>query len=152
MSDDRIFNIFIRICYPVDGFIRMAAESSRSHTAPMELTTFSTSSTLADSSPRASASRARPSVDVLESAPPDANYSSLPPVDQGSAAWLHLAGATVIEALVWGLPFSIGVLHVYWVETLFPAEVYGSGTESVVVVAATLQTGLLYMAAGWFQP
>lgn len=32
--------------------------------------------------------------------------SALPPVDRGRAAYLFLASATVIEILIWGLPFS----------------------------------------------
>lgn len=72
--------------------------------------------------------------------------SNLPPADGGRKAWLFLAGATVIEALVWGIPFSIGVLHVYWANVLF------KGHESTVTLAATLQTGLSYISAGVFGP
>ncbi|KAK8845320.1 hypothetical protein IAR55_006033 [Kwoniella newhampshirensis] len=71
----------------------------------------------------------------------------LPPVDGGRRAWLFLIGATSIEILVWGLPFSIGILHNYWTNTLFKG--YGEGT---ITLAATLQTGLLYMIAGLFGP
>ncbi|WVQ75332.1 hypothetical protein IAR50_004949 [Cryptococcus sp. DSM 104548] len=73
--------------------------------------------------------------------------TSLPPVDGGRRAWLFLVAATSIEMLVWGLPFAVGILHVYWTNTLFPG--YGSST---VTLAATLQTGLLYMSAGLFGP
>jgi hypothetical protein len=66
---------------------------------------------------------------------------ALPPVDGGRKAWAFLLGATVIEVLVWGLPFSVGILHVYWTNTLF----HGQG-ESTITLAATLQTGLLYMS------
>lgn len=72
---------------------------------------------------------------------------SLPPVDSGRDAWLFLVGATAIEMLVWGLPFSIGILHQYWTKELFRGE-----AESTVTLAATLQTGLLYMTAGLFGP
>jgi hypothetical protein len=61
--------------------------------------------------------------------------AALPPVDGGRSAWLFLAGATVIEILVWGLPFSVGVLHSYWVRELFP----GTGGENLLATAATLQ-------------
>ncbi|OCF78560.1 monocarboxylic acid transporter [Kwoniella mangroviensis CBS 8886] len=65
---------------------------------------------------------------------------ALPPVDSGRQAWLFLIAATYIELIIWGLPFSIGVLHVYWLNTLFK----GQG-ESTITLAATLQTGLSYM-------
>ncbi|UOH82205.1 hypothetical protein LQV05_004901 [Cryptococcus neoformans] len=71
----------------------------------------------------------------------------LPPVDGGRKAWSFLAGATVVEMLVWGFPYSIGILHVYWTNTLFKG--YG---ESMVTLAATLQTGLLYMSCAVFGP
>ena len=74
-------------------------------------------------------------------------FSALPSVDSGKQAWLFLVAATGIEALVWGLPFSIGILHEYWTSTLFE----GRG-ESTITLAATLQTGVLYMSAGAFGP
>jgi hypothetical protein len=64
------------------------------------------------------------------------NVSSLPPVDGGRQAWLFLTGATVIEILVWGLPFSVGVLREYWSRELFPTEVYHADT--MLTLAATL--------------
>ncbi|WVQ75331.1 hypothetical protein IAR50_004948 [Cryptococcus sp. DSM 104548] len=72
---------------------------------------------------------------------------SLPPVDRGWNAWLFLAAATWIEVLVWGLPFAVGILHVYWTNTLFPGE--GATT---LTLAATFQTGLLFINAGLFGP
>jgi hypothetical protein len=81
------------------------------------------------------------------SGPAPTNVSALPPVDTGRRAWLFLAGATMMEFLVWGLPFSIGVLHTYWAEEYFK----GQG-ESTITLAATLQTGLLYMSTSIFGP
>ncbi|GFZ44356.1 hypothetical protein JCM24511_02078 [Saitozyma sp. JCM 24511] len=72
---------------------------------------------------------------------------ALPPVDSGRQAWLFLLSATMIEALVWGLPYTVGVLHAYWTNTLFEGR--GSG---IVTLAATLQTGLVYMSLGVFGP
>ncbi|OCF39448.1 monocarboxylic acid transporter [Kwoniella heveanensis CBS 569] len=72
---------------------------------------------------------------------------ALPPVDGGSKAWLFLIGATYMEIIVWGLPFSIGVLHAYWSNVLFKGE-----GLSTITLAATLQTGLLYMFAALFGP
>ena len=60
----------------------------------------------------------------------------LPPVDRGKDAWLFLAGATTVEVLVWGLPFSVGVLREYWSRELFPTEVYHGDT--MLTLAATL--------------
>jgi hypothetical protein len=60
----------------------------------------------------------------------------LPPVDGGKDAWLFLLGATTIEILVWGLPFSVGVLREYWSRELFPTEVYHGDT--MLTLAATL--------------
>lgn len=75
--------------------------------------------------------------------------TSLAPVDKGLAAWTFLAAATMLESLVWGLPFSVGVLHTYWTTEMFPP---GTPGESLVTVAATLQTGLMYMLCLVFGP
>lgn len=77
--------------------------------------------------------------------PPSAQ--SLPPTDTGRDAWMFLAAATTVEILVWGLPSSVGILHQYWIEKLFA----GNG-ESTVTIAATMQTGLLYMSGGLCGP
>nr|KIR45767.1 monocarboxylic acid transporter [Cryptococcus bacillisporus CA1280] len=76
-----------------------------------------------------------------------ATHYALPPVDGGRRAWAFLAGATVVEMLVWGFPYSIGILHAYWSNTLFKG--YG---ESAITLASTLQTGLLYMSCAIFGP
>jgi hypothetical protein len=54
--------------------------------------------------------------------------------DQGRQAWSFLVAATLIEVIVWGLPFSVGVLHEYWVNELFA----GQGKEGTLTTAATL--------------
>lgn len=94
---------------------------------------------------RTTAGQADSSVDVDLTAPE--NASSLPLPDTGKAAWLFLIGATSIEVLIWGIPFSIGVLHAYWTDELFPGR--GSST---ITLASTLQTGLLYMVAALSGP
>ncbi|EAL20200.1 hypothetical protein CNBF0120 [Cryptococcus deneoformans B-3501A] len=73
--------------------------------------------------------------------------SALPPVDGGWRAWSFLVAATVIVMLIWGLPYSIGVLHVYWTDTLIKGE-----GASTLTLAATLQNGLLYMATALSGP
>ncbi|WVQ75326.1 hypothetical protein IAR50_004943 [Cryptococcus sp. DSM 104548] len=77
---------------------------------------------------------------------PVAQYA-LPPVDGGRQAWIFLAAATMIEILVWGIPFAIGVLLAFWTSTLFPDE-----SSSTLTLAATLQTGLLYMNSAVIGP
>jgi len=72
---------------------------------------------------------------------------ALPPVDGGRQAWSFLVAATTMEMLIWGLPFAVGVLHEYWLSTLFQGQ--GEGT---ITLAATLQTGLLYMSTAAFGP
>ena len=45
---------------------------------------------------------------------PEAHEFSLPPVDHGRAAYFFLAACFVVEALVWGFPFSFGVFQDYY--------------------------------------
>lgn len=71
---------------------------------------------------------------------------SLPPVDRGAKAWSFLAAATLVETVVWGLPFSAGVLHEYWMSHMFP------NNDSTLTMAATLQTSLMYMSAAFLGP
>ena len=59
---------------------------------------------------------------------------SLSPTDGGRQAWSFLIAATLIEIIVWGLPFSVGVLHEYWVNDMFA----GRGQEGTLTTAATL--------------
>lgn len=89
-----------------------------------------------------------PQAEVSADTDPDPlNSQSLLPVDRGKDAWLFLLGATVIEILIWGLPYSIGVLHLYWTNTLFP----GQGATTITL-AATLQSGFLYLSVAVFGP
>ncbi|OXG17566.1 monocarboxylic acid transporter [Cryptococcus neoformans Ze90-1] len=72
---------------------------------------------------------------------------ALPPADCGARAWLFLAGATMMELLIWAIPTSVGVLHVYWTNELFE----GSGTATLTL-AATLHSGLVYMSTALLGP
>lgn len=83
---------------------------------------------------------------LSEDASTERNVSALHPVDRGVRAWRFLAAATLIETTVWGLPFTIGVLHQYWATYLFPGE------ESTLTLTATLQTGLMYMSTAVLGP
>jgi hypothetical protein len=64
----------------------------------------------------------------------DHPMQSLAPTDRGRQAWSFLVAATLIEVIVWGLPFSVGVLHEYWVNEMFA----GQGKEGILTTAATL--------------
>ena len=110
-----------------------SASSSRAHTRP-------------EPSPAPSGRTSRRFSDIgLDY---EADAASLPPIDGGRDAWLFLVAATVCETLIWGLPYSIGVLHAYWTNRLFgPGE-----SESTVTLAATLQSGLMYISAGLLGP
>lgn len=66
--------------------------------------------------------------------------AALPPVDGGRQAWTFLFAATVMETTVWGLPYTVGVLHEYWSSKMFPHD------ESTLTLAATLQTGLMFIS------
>jgi hypothetical protein len=62
--------------------------------------------------------------------------SHLPPADSGRAAWLFLFGSFMIEMLLWGFPFSFGVLQDYYTNhkpiSLHPAGVSAVGTTCSV--------------------
>jgi hypothetical protein len=77
------------------------------------------------------------------------NYiSALPPVDRGRQAWSFLVAATVLETLIWGLPYVVGIFHEFWISEMFK----GQGGEATLTLAATLQTGLMYMSVAVFGP
>jgi hypothetical protein len=112
----------------------------------IQLNTFSSSSS---GIPRPSGSQSNPSRKSLAE---EAERSSFPlplpaalqegsqqhelkPIDRGRTANLFLFAALVAELTVWGLPFSVGILHEYWTNTLFKDQ----GGESLLTLAATLQ-------------
>lgn len=70
----------------------------------------------------------------------------LPPIDGGRQAWTFLLASTIIETTVWGLPYTIGVLHEFWSSQMFPDD------ESTLTLAATLQTGLMFMSTAVLGP
>ncbi len=83
----------------------------------------------------------------IENPPSDTFTEALPPVDGGRDAWLFLIGAGLLEFFVWGWPTCVGILRVYWLNELF-----GGRDESVITLAATLQSGLLYLGVGFIAP
>ncbi|KAH7393366.1 major facilitator superfamily domain-containing protein [Cadophora sp. MPI-SDFR-AT-0126] len=66
---------------------------------------------------------------------------SLPRADSGKDAWLFLAAGFVIEALVWGFPFSFGVFQEYYGNH----ELFSSDSAGIAVIGTTA-TGLMYMS------
>ncbi|KAL7004056.1 hypothetical protein EMMF5_006385 [Cystobasidiomycetes sp. EMM_F5] len=72
--------------------------------------------------------------------PASVSVSALPDPDKGYA-WVYLAAAFAVETLAFGFTFSIGVLHEYWTSTLFP------GNPFILTLVATMQSGLIYIAA-----
>lgn len=96
----------------------------------------STRSTRADSSPEDG---------NTDEEMPSQFIAALPPVDGGRQAWSFLAAATILETLIWGVPYTVGIFHEYWTSTIFE----GQG-EGLITLAATLQTGLMYMSTAVF--
>lgn len=66
----------------------------------------------------------------------------LPPVDGGRAAWLFLTGCFAIEMVLWGFPFSFGVLQEYY-STHPPI----SSNPSSISAVGTTCSGILYLFA-----
>ena len=65
--------------------------------------------------------------------------ASLPPADTGKAAWLFLAGSFILEALVWGFPFSFGTFQKYYLE-------HGTFRDGNSLAAVgTTASGLMYL-------
>ncbi|KAL1410708.1 hypothetical protein Q8F55_001650 [Vanrija albida] len=84
--------------------------------------------------------------DLLGGGESDRAMQALPPPDRGRAAWIILTAVTVIELIVWGLPYSVGILHEYWVRDMFP------NSESTVTLAAMLHNGMLLVGVGLCGP
>jgi hypothetical protein len=74
---------------------------------------------------------------------PDGQQFSLPPVDHGKDAYLFLAACFVVEALVWGFPFSFGVFHNYY-STHPPFA--GSSSIAIIGTCAMVNTSLLFLS------
>ncbi|KAJ4858127.1 hypothetical protein T069G_06394 [Trichoderma breve] len=74
-----------------------------------------------------------------ENPPTGAAEFSLPPVDRGKDAWGFLAACFVLEALVWGFPFSFGVFQDYY-RTHEPF----AGSSKTAVIGTTAM-GIMYL-------
>ncbi|KAF2460123.1 putative MFS monocarboxylate transporter [Lineolata rhizophorae] len=67
---------------------------------------------------------------------------ALPPADRGKDAWMFLCACFIVEAMVWGFPFSFGVFQTYY-STHEPFSSEPSGIAAV----GTTSTGILYFSA-----
>ncbi|ORY13103.1 putative MFS monocarboxylate transporter [Clohesyomyces aquaticus] len=67
----------------------------------------------------------------------------IPPADTGKAAWLVLAGCSLIQAPVWGFPLCSGVFQEYYLS--HPDELEGDTTN--VAVIGTTVTGIMYLSS-----
>ncbi|KAF2465434.1 MFS monocarboxylate transporter [Lindgomyces ingoldianus] len=67
----------------------------------------------------------------------------LPPTDTGKAAWLVLAGCSLIQLPVWGFPISFGVFQEYY--SSHPEELDGD-TSNVAAIGTTV-TGIMYLSS-----
>ena len=67
----------------------------------------------------------------------------LPPVDRGRDTFCFLASSTILETLVWGFPFSVGVLHLYWTDTLFPNV---ADSASTLAITGTLLVNCIFFS------
>ena len=68
--------------------------------------------------------------------------SALPPADSGHRAWLFLAVCFVLEAVVWGFPYSYGVFQDHYARTA-PFSRDGKGLAAI----GTTATGIMYFAS-----
>ncbi|KAL8808532.1 MAG: hypothetical protein Q9182_000083 [Xanthomendoza sp. 2 TL-2023] len=76
--------------------------------------------------------------------PSDANHRrefTLPQADRGKDAWLFLAGCFMVEALIWGFPFSFGVFQEYY----STHEPFCSKPSGIAVIG-TSSTGIMYLS------
>ncbi|KAG8624141.1 hypothetical protein KVT40_009117 [Elsinoe batatas] len=65
---------------------------------------------------------------------------ALPPPDRGKGAWTVLAASFLLEAIVWGFPFSYSIFNEYYPH-LFPNDL------SLIASIGTTSTGMLYFLA-----
>ncbi|KAL8832067.1 MAG: hypothetical protein Q9170_005034 [Blastenia crenularia] len=66
---------------------------------------------------------------------------TVPPADRGKDAWLFLAGCFMVEALIWGFPFSFGVFQEYYTTH----EPFSSKPSGMAMIG-TSSTGIMYLS------
>ncbi|VDB83130.1 unnamed protein product [Peniophora sp. CBMAI 1063] len=68
---------------------------------------------------------------------------ALPPVDGGIQAWTFVVCALLLEALVWGFPFSYGVFQEWYLSS--PDSPFRGASESAINAIGTITLGIQYM-------
>ena len=74
----------------------------------------------------------------------DTTTPRLPAVDTSPQAWLFLTGCFFIEMILWGFPFSFGVLQEYY---LTHPPISTSSNPSSISAVGTTCSGILYLFA-----
>ena len=72
----------------------------------------------------------------------DSQAAALPRADGGKDAWLVLGGCFMLEALVWGFPFSFGVFQEYY-RTHEPF----SHDKAGIAAISTTASGLMFLSS-----
>ncbi|KAK5118294.1 hypothetical protein LTR62_002807 [Meristemomyces frigidus] len=70
------------------------------------------------------------------------HVTTLPPIDGGKDAWLALASAFVLEALVWGFPFSFGIFQTYY----STHEPFANEKEGIAAISTTA-TAIMFLSS-----
>ncbi|KAK5146779.1 hypothetical protein LTR32_001692 [Rachicladosporium monterosium] len=70
------------------------------------------------------------------------DVATLPPVDGGRDAWLALAGAFTLEALVWGFPYCYGLFRTYY----SMHEPFASQPAGIAAISTTA-TAIMFISA-----
>ncbi|KIK61604.1 hypothetical protein GYMLUDRAFT_243300 [Collybiopsis luxurians FD-317 M1] len=106
------------------------------------------SSTLSLSSPTSLSVAA--SNNDSDAAPTSRNQSSLPPMDKGHRAWIFLAAAFVVEAVVWGLPTSFGIfLDVYLNDSTYSSQ---PNAQTLLPLIGPVASGIIYCSGPFISP
>lgn len=87
---------------------------SSTPTSSHHLRTLQPRSTSAATAVHSAAEPERGEQDLDELVSPNPTAQHLPPVDHGRAAYLFLLASFLIECILWGFPFSFGVLQEYY--------------------------------------
>lgn len=78
----------------------------------------------------------------LDLPPSEIDVPSLPPADRGRKAYEFLAACFILEALVWGIPYSYGIFQLHYrANPLFSSNLTG------IAAIGTTQTGVMYFSS-----
>ncbi|KAF1991855.1 MFS general substrate transporter [Aulographum hederae CBS 113979] len=84
-----------------------------------------------------------PTTETLDHVENQGNEQTLPQADEGKAAWLVLAGCSLIQAPVWGFSLAFGVFQEYY--TAHGSQLNGDITD--IPMIGTTATGILYLCS-----